>query len=619
MSQTSAQCNSCWLETDGTEIVNATTGQPIQLRAVGLGGWLLQEGYMLNPQGCNGCPGTQWQMKLQYLSEGLPIEQVELAYQLWRDNFVTKADIDYIASLGFNSVRLPMHYELFLTDEQRAVRNDVITDLFDGHDRYKDELRRWYNDDQLFIDADLEGFRVVDRLIDWCDANDIYVILDMHAAPGAQGTDHNISDGFHDNNLWIEPVFQDVLDRLWLAISNRYKNESRVAMYEFFNEPNNVPGGGQAIHALTQRILNTVRNNGDNHIITVHGNGWSNHYDFMEPFTFAPNWNLVYSAHRYWIDPADDAIPNGNPNIINRMVDLTAFRDRHNVPVWVGETGENNNDWLAQNFEKMEDAGLGWCHWTYKRHDVWENAALSRIGGNYPTDGRHAISNVLNSIRFENNIPNPNTTATVTAFLPDAWSTGCSTLTNNCAPIGQTVWLRAYHGEHVSSNASQAALTADRTTLTDDELFTIVDAGDGTVALRTMSGLYVSSEDGQGPMQADRPTVGAWERFEWLDLGNGGVALKGSNGKFVSSENGQSPMRCDRDTIQEWETFKFAVAAPCASDIATPFGQLDFFDTLEFLRRHDASQPGADLAQPLGAFNSRDTVEHLMRANAGCP
>src|SRR5690606_25849702 len=63
--QVSAQSN-CWLETQGTQIVNAATGQPVVLRAVGLGNWLLQEGYMLNPQGCTGCPGTQWQMKKQY-------------------------------------------------------------------------------------------------------------------------------------------------------------------------------------------------------------------------------------------------------------------------------------------------------------------------------------------------------------------------------------------------------------------------------------------------------------------------------------------------------------------------------------------------------------------------
>jgi endoglucanase len=614
-----ARCNDCWLEVSGTDIVNAATGQPVILRAVGLGGWLLQEGYMLNPQGCDGCPGTQWEMKRQYLDEGLTIGQVEAFYEQWRANFITREDIDFIASLGFNSVRLPMHYELFLTEEQRAVRNEVITDLYAGHDRYKDALRGWLDSNELFVDTDVAGVHAIDDLIEWCEANGLYVILDMHAAPGAQGSDRNICDGFHDNNLWQYPVFQDVLVRLWEAISDRYRDEPRIAMYEFINEPNNVPGGGPAIHALTQRLISAVRDNGDNHILGVHGNGWTNAYDFMEPFTFAPNWGLVYNAHRYWIDPADDWVPNGNPNVINRMVDLIAFRDTHNVPVWVGETGENNNAWLTQNIDKLEAAGIGWCHWTYKRHDVWENAALARIGGSYPTDGRFAMQNVLQSIRFERIIPNQNTIAAVTGGLPQPWTTGCSPASGACPPIGRDIWLRGSHGEHVSSQNGDAPMICDRETLSEQEVFTVVDAGDGKIALRGSNGRYVSSENGQQAMRCDRLAVQAWERFDWLDLGNGMIALRGNNDRFVSSNDGQQSMRCDRETIGDWESFTFGVTDPCEIDLAGAPDGLDFFDVLEHLRLFDTGDPAADLAQPLGVLNERDTAEFLARFNAGCP
>jgi hypothetical protein len=115
---------------------------------------------------------------------------------------------------------------------------------------------------------------------------------------------------------------------------------------------------------------------------------------------------------------------------------MLAFRDRHNVPVWVGETGENNNAWLAQNIANLETAGIGWCHWTYKRHDWQENAALARIGGNWPTDGAWAMP-VLDHIRFENLIPHPNTQAAVTALLPAPWTTGCFVDSGTCAPVGR--------------------------------------------------------------------------------------------------------------------------------------------------------------------------------------
>lgn len=554
-----AQSN-CWLETQGTQIVNAATGQNVVLRAVGLGNWGLQEGYMLNPQGSN--IGTQWQMKKLYYDQGQSEAQVEAFYQSWRDNFITKADIDYIASLGFNSVRLPMHYELFLTTSQRSVRNSVIRDI-GNHDNYKNSLANWYNNDQLFNDANLEGYRMIDNLISWCAANGIYVILDLHAAPGGQGSDKNIADIFYDNNLWQFPVFQNVTNRLWERISQRYKNEPRIAFYDLINEPNNVPGGGQAIHALTERLINTVRAQGDNHMLMVEGNGWGNNYDYLEPYTFTQNWGLVYSAHRYWIEPSDDWVRDANPNQINRMINLIEFRDRHQVPVWIGETGENNNTWLRQNIVKLDEQGIGWCHWTYKRHDVGENAALLRIGGNYPTDGAVAMSNVLESIKFANCIKNNNTIATVTQDLPAPWTSGCYANPEppiGNAPIGQTIWLRGTNNQYVSSENGASTMMCNRATPGGWEYFTVVDAGGGKIALRGNNGQYVSSENGLAGMNCNRSSIGGWEAFDWVAVGSGQIALKGNNGLYVSSENGQSSMKCDRNSIGGWEAFSWGTS-----------------------------------------------------------
>ncbi|MEM7456487.1 MAG: cellulase family glycosylhydrolase, partial [Planctomycetota bacterium] len=550
----SAQTVDCRLVAQGTQIVNAATGEPVILRSVGLGNWLLQEGYMLNPGGCAGCPGTQWQMKLQYLNEGQSDAQIEDFYQQWRDNFITEADINYIASLGFNSVRLPMHYELFLTEEQRAVRNSVITSLNAGHDQYKSALQSWLDNNTLFINPDVEGFQVIDRLVDWCEQNDMYVILDLHAAPGAQGTDLNICDGFHSNNLWEFPVFQDVTEQLWLSISSRYRGEPRIAMYEFVNEPNNVPGGNQAIHALTQRLIATVRANEDDHLIGVHGNGWGNNYDLMEPQAFWPNWGIVYSAHRYGIDPVDDWVPDPNPNQINKIINLINYRETHRVPVWVGETGENSSAWMAQNFSKLENAGVGWCHWTYKRHDWQENPALLRIGGNYPTDGARFMSVVLNNIRFENLSPNTNTLATVSSYLPPAGTTGCGATVNG-PPVGREVWFRGSNGRYVSSENGQVPMNCDRDEAGAWERFVVEDAGFGKIALRGNNGLYVSCENGQSPMTCNRAVVSGWERFDWVEFADGRIGLRGINGRYVSSENGNSEMTCVRENDDSWEKF----------------------------------------------------------------
>ena len=571
-----AQEDDCWLVTQGTQIVNASNGEPVVLRSVALGYWLLQEGYMLHPQGCPGCPGRQWEMKRQYFDEGQSFAQIENFYQRWRDNFITEADIEYISSLGFNSVRLPLHYELFLTDQQRAVRNQVITNPIGIHDTYKAMLQQWHDRGELFVDQDVEGFRVIDRLVQWCEARGMYVILDMHAAPGSQGSDLNISDGFFANNLWLFPVFQDALADLWRGISNRYKSEPRIAMYELINEPNNVPGAGPAIHDLTQRLISTIRQNDDTHMIVVHGDGFGNFYDFLEPFTFSPRWGLVYSAHRYQIDLDNDFGNPGHPNQINRMVDMMNFRDTHQVPIYIGETGENSNAWLMQNIANIETSGIGWCHWTFKRHDVFQNAALMRIGGNYPPDGSGVQNVVLNSIRFENCIPNPDTIAAVTSSLAEPGETACFG-TGIEAPIGETVFFQCNTGQFVSSSEGQGPMQCSLPGVEIPGLFTIVDAGPGKIALRGSNGQYVSSENGNGAINCNRSVIGWWERFDWVEFADSSVGLRGNNGRYISSENG-GQMTCTRTTADAWERFTFSSQGDANFD-----GSVDFSDIVPFI------------------------------------
>lgn len=399
------------LSAKGSKVVNEN-GEEVILRTIGLGGWLLQEGYMLNPQGST--IGTQWQMKKLYYEEGLSEEEVEDFYQQWRDNFITEKDIHYLASLGFNAVRIPMHYELFLSSEQRSARNQVIKDSTQLSS-YIDSLSRWLDDESLFAQAEtLEGIKVLDRLLDWCEQEQMYVILDLHAAPGGQGTDVNIADILVKNDLWYRKdaqgrlIYQDITVSLWEMLSQRYINDDRIAWYDLINEPNNIPSN-QPIHDLYERLINSIRASGDQHMIMIEGNGWGNNYDLLLPKDFSTSENLIYSAHRYWIPPQEDSLPDPNPNQINRMVNLLAFRDREQVPVWIGETGENTNEWLAQNIAKLDAANIGWCHWTYKRFDLKENAALTRINGPFPTDGKKVMAQVIENIKFENNPPNENT------------------------------------------------------------------------------------------------------------------------------------------------------------------------------------------------------------------
>ncbi|MBW8683414.1 cellulase family glycosylhydrolase [Chitinophaga rhizophila] len=538
------------LRADGKRIVNASN-QEVILKGINVGGWLLQEGYMMKPSFSGG--GTQWSIKKRLYDQGQSDAAVEAFYQTWRDNFITKADIDYLASLGFNSIRLPIHYDLFLTPAQRAVRNGVARNS-STYNNYVTSLTSWYSNNQLFNDPGLEGFRLTDSLLKWCGANNLYVVLDLHAAPGAAGTDANISDALVGNDLWNKPIYQDITVRLWQRISARYINDDRIAFYDLINEPNNVPAN-QSIHALFERLINVIRGQGDTHLLMIEGNGWGNQYNYLEPFTFTNRSNLVYNAHRYGTTTSTTTT-NGDANQINELGNISNFRNTHNVPVVVGETGENNNNWLRANIAAMNSAGVGWFHWTYKRFDLNENAALLRINPPYLMDGAANMSAVLNNIKFVNNVKNTNTIAAV--------APGRSTAT---APVGKTIWLQGFNNKYVNSKNGQGAMWCDADTPQAWEIFAVIDAGNGKIALRGNNGMYVSSENGEQPITCNRPTIQGWEVFDWIPTADGKVTLRGNNGSFISSENGTAAMTCTRPAASGWEAFGYNVVGNAAAQV----------------------------------------------------
>ena len=122
--------------------------------------------------------------------------------------------MDLLAKAGFNSIRLPMHYNLFtLPIEQEPVKGQ----------------NTWLT----------TGFDLVDNLLSWCKANRIYLILDLHASPGGQGKDANISDADPSKpSLWESELNRQKTIALWRKLAQRYANEPWIGGYDLLNEPN---------------------------------------------------------------------------------------------------------------------------------------------------------------------------------------------------------------------------------------------------------------------------------------------------------------------------------------------------------------------------------------------
>ena len=227
-----------FLSTNGKAIVNES-GDSVILRGMGLGGWMLQEGYMMHT---SSFANAQYQL-MGKIEELIGATDTELFYESWRANHVTKVDIDSLKAWGFNSVRLPMHYNLYTW----PVEDEPI---YGQH--------TWLE----------TGFELTDSLIKWCKANDMYVILDLHAAPGGQGYDQGISDYDPTKpSLWESEANRDKTVALWKKLAERYVDEPTVGGYDLINETNWNMTGNTPLRDLLYEITDSIRTVDTQHII----------------------------------------------------------------------------------------------------------------------------------------------------------------------------------------------------------------------------------------------------------------------------------------------------------------------------------------------------------------
>jgi aryl-phospho-beta-D-glucosidase BglC (GH1 family) len=313
-----------FLSTSGKAIVNQS-GDTIILRGMGLGGWMLQEGYMLQTAGF---ANAQYQIR-DSIEQLIGAANTDLFYDKWLENHCTKEDVDSLKSWGFNSVRLPMHYNLYtlpIEDEPVAGKNTWLT----------------------------KGFEMTDSVISWCKQNQMYVILDLHAAPGGQGGDQAISDYDPTKpSLWENQTNRDKTAALWKKLAERYVNEEWVAGYDLLNEPNWDLPGGTLLRQAYEQMTDSIRSVDTQHILFIEGNWWANDFTGL-----TPPWDskIVYSPHKYW--------SINDQGSIQWVLDI---RNNHNVPLYLGESGENSNVWFRDAIRLLEDNEIGWAWWPMKK------------------------------------------------------------------------------------------------------------------------------------------------------------------------------------------------------------------------------------------------------------
>ncbi|MBN1361844.1 MAG: cellulase family glycosylhydrolase [Sedimentisphaerales bacterium] len=378
-----------FLRTQGQDMVGEH-GNKVLLRGVGLGNWLLPEGYMWK----FGDRGDRPRRIEKIVSDLIGPEQAERFWLEFRKHYITEADIARIAELGFNSVRPALNARRFLTE----------------------------GDNPQYVD---EGFELLDNLVTWCKKYDVYVIIDMHGAPGGQ-TGANIDDSPNDRpELFMDPKNQDRLVELWVKIAQRYKDEPTVAAYDLLNEP--LPGSTGAkekyedqLEPLYKRITAAIRRVDSRHMITLEGADWANDWSvFSVPFDD----NVFYQFHYYCWD---------RPDTLKGIDQFLSRRSELNRPVWVGETGEKENTIYWGTTQYFETHNIGWSFWPWKKMDTtntpysierpsgWDQIVAYSRGQGKPSAevAQKAFDELIENIKLENCVCFPDVVNAIFRRIP---------------------------------------------------------------------------------------------------------------------------------------------------------------------------------------------------------
>ncbi|WP_240638651.1 cellulase family glycosylhydrolase [Microbacterium sp. ABRD28] len=321
--------SSRFVHADGTRLV-APDGRPLLLRGMGLGNWLLPEGYMWRF-------GDEMSSPRQIEARIDALVGPERAAEFWRryrQAFLTERDVARIAAHGFDHVRLPLNSRSLITE--------------DGH---------------LLED----GFAPIDDLLGWCRTHGLLVLLDLHGAPGGQ-TGTNIDDSPNGRpELFMDATWRALTIRLWEGLAHRYRDDPAVLGYDLLNEP--LPNEWQHVYAdelvsLYRDLTRAIRAIDPDHLIMYEGSHWATNWDIFDEV-----WddNSALQFHRYWCPPDETSI-----------APYLRARDDLGVPIYMGEGGENTPEWIYTAHRLYERHDIGWNFWPWKKLDTRTSPVSAR-------------------------------------------------------------------------------------------------------------------------------------------------------------------------------------------------------------------------------------------------
>jgi endoglucanase len=329
-----------FLKVNRTRVQNGV-GENVILRGVGLGGWMNMENFV------TGFPANESAFR-NVVRRTLGQEKADYFFERYLDYFFTVEDARFIRLLGLNQIRLPFNYRHFEDDMNPMVIRE-------------------------------SGFRHLDRVIKICADNELYTILDLHAAAGYQNQDWHSDNPTRQALFWEHKHFQDRTVWLWEVLADHYKDNPWVAGYNLLNEPSDPTR--ERLAPFYNRVVDAIRKVDPDHIIFLEGDHFSRDFTAFGP----PLPNTVYSIHNYavpgFIDGGDyPGISWGeyfDQTILReQLVKTCRYMLENGTPIWVGEfgpvyTGDPRKDAmryqiLRDQLSLYKELGIHWSLWTYK-------------------------------------------------------------------------------------------------------------------------------------------------------------------------------------------------------------------------------------------------------------
>ncbi len=335
-SATEANARLPFLRQDKTRLVDPA-GAPVLLKGCNIGNWFLLEPWMF---------GGRLEARDQTdifttLHRRFGDQKADQLIQLYRDSWITPRNFELIKSFGFNVIRLPMHWSLL-------------------------------QQDQPPYQIKPDGLLMLDHALAMAENAGVYVILDLHGAPGGQSTD--MPTGLvNQNHLWTDQTDQRRTAEIWAALAQRYHDRSVVAGYDLLNEPygNFHQNLHSELRSLMTRLYSAIRLADDRHVVFFPG-GLDKGIEFYgDPH--ANGWHDVgFTEHFYAGLFGNKPAVESHARILNQVWPADAdYLDRIASPYYVGEfnvvlSACGGPTMMREYYDRLAQNGWTGTLWSYK-------------------------------------------------------------------------------------------------------------------------------------------------------------------------------------------------------------------------------------------------------------